>query len=89
MSLTNLEKAQDYEAGKDNFWNAKLVGSDHVEHPMQRGYFVVGKAHEQRTINLGKDDTAYLAMEFRGGDDPVTSGRIVLQVKPIAELKWN
>jgi hypothetical protein len=57
----------------------RLVDNFQMNHEMTRAYFINGRNQEQDVIPLGKDESAWLALEFKGGETNITRLQIVLR----------
>lgn len=64
----------DYNVKNSHF---KLVDNFNIEHLLSHSYFVTGRGKQQVILNLGKGDSAWLALEFDSASTDITSARII------------
>jgi len=65
----------------DSIGKARFVDNLNDQHDESGAYFVDGRGQHRQTINLEKDLPVWLALEFQGPFNDVTSGRIVFRDK--------
>lgn len=62
---------------RDSIGLARFIDNHGGQHSIVGAYFVDGRGNHQKSINMEKSTPVWLALEFEGPSDDVSSGRIV------------